>query len=161
MRTKSFKARKCQICSQPMRKHGRTTAGAQRWRCLPCGATYTFRRQEQTRQATFTVFIDYVLGKTAQNQIDGTSTERSTRRPYPRSRSRAATQPQPSATAPTWTPNARPSLPEAPSSRTAAAPVTTDSEHDHAAEGNGAQQRRQLRLFRVRPPGARDTPARP
>lgn len=65
-----------------MRKHGRTTAGAQRWRCLPCGATYTFRRQEQTRQATFTVFIDYVLGKTAQNQIDDTSTGRSTRRRF-------------------------------------------------------------------------------
>ena len=62
-----------------MRKHGRTTAGAQRWRCTDCQATYSFRREDQTQQATFAAFIDYVLGKNAQYEVDGTATGRSAR----------------------------------------------------------------------------------
>src|SRR5690625_382146 len=65
-----------------MRKHGRTAAGAQRWRCTDCAATYSFRREDQTQQATFTAFIDYVFGKRAQSEIDGTATGRSARRRF-------------------------------------------------------------------------------
>lgn len=65
-----------------MRKYGRTAAGAQRWRCSDCGASYSFRREDQTQQATFCAFIDYVLGKNAQHEVDGTNTGRSTRRRF-------------------------------------------------------------------------------
>ncbi|SEA71678.1 hypothetical protein SAMN02910418_02242, partial [Bowdeniella nasicola] len=54
-----------------MRKYGRSAAGAQRWRCNYCGATVCFRREDQTQQATFAAFIDYVLGKNAQYEVDG------------------------------------------------------------------------------------------
>lgn len=65
-----------------MAKHGCTAAGAQRWRCAECATTYTFRRQDLTEQATFAAFIDYVLGKDAQHEVDGTATGRSTRRHF-------------------------------------------------------------------------------
>ena len=65
-----------------MRKYGRTAAGAQRWRCTDCAATYSFRREDQTQQATFTAFLDYVLGKNAQYEIDATATGRSARRRF-------------------------------------------------------------------------------
>lgn len=45
-----------------------------------CSATYTFRRQDLTEQAIFTIFIDYVLGKNAQHEVDDTNTGRTTRR---------------------------------------------------------------------------------
>src|SRR5690625_4997941 len=82
MRKKSPRARKCQICALPMRKHGRSAAGAQRWRCTDCQATYSFRREDQTQQATFAAFIAYVLGKSAQYEIDGTATGRTLRRRF-------------------------------------------------------------------------------
>lgn len=62
-----------------MRKHGRTASGGQRWRCTDCAATYSFRRIDQTQQAIFTAFIDYVLGKNAQHDIDDTATGRTAR----------------------------------------------------------------------------------
>src|SRR5699024_342512 len=65
-----------------MRKYGRTAAGAQRWRCTDCAATYSFRREDPTQQATFTAFLDYVLGKNAQYEIDATATGRSARRRF-------------------------------------------------------------------------------
>lgn len=65
-----------------MRKYGRSAAGAQRWRCNYCGATVCFRREDQTQQATFAAFIDYVLGKNAQYEVDGTTTGRSARRRF-------------------------------------------------------------------------------
>jgi len=65
-----------------MRKHGRTAAGTQRWRCTECAATYSFRREDQTQQATFTAFIEYLLGKDSQGEVDGTATGRSTRRRF-------------------------------------------------------------------------------
>ena len=37
-----------------MRKNGRTAAGAQRWKCVPCAITYSFTRQDLTEQAKLT-----------------------------------------------------------------------------------------------------------
>lgn len=65
-----------------MRKSGRTAAGAQRWKCVPCAITYTFARTDQTRAATFDAFVDYVVGKRSQHEIDRTATGRSTRRRF-------------------------------------------------------------------------------
>lgn len=62
-----------------MRKNGRTPAGTQRWKRVPCAITYSFTRRDLTEQATFAAFIDYVLGKNAQHQVDGTATGRSAR----------------------------------------------------------------------------------
>ena len=62
-----------------MRKNGRTAAGAQRWKCVPCAITYSFTRQDLTEQSIFTAFIDYVLGKNAQHEVDGTATGRTLR----------------------------------------------------------------------------------
>src|SRR5690625_4277261 len=82
VRRKSPRARKCDICGQPMRKNGRTGAGAQRWKCIECAITHSFSRDDQTQQATFAAFIDYLLGKSAQYEVDNTSTGRSARRRF-------------------------------------------------------------------------------
>jgi len=65
-----------------MRKNGRTGAGAQRWKCIECAITYSFSRDDQSQQATFAAFIDYLLGKSAQYEVDNTSTGRSARRRF-------------------------------------------------------------------------------
>ena len=63
-----------------MRKHGKTSAGKQRWRCAACNLTSTFEREDITRNADFEVFLAYVLGKNSQAQVDGTATGRTFRR---------------------------------------------------------------------------------
>lgn len=65
-----------------MRKNGRNAAGTQRWKCTDCAMTQSFPRRDHTEQATFLAFIDYVLGKSTQGQLDGTTTGRSTRRRF-------------------------------------------------------------------------------
>ena len=62
-----------------MRKNGRTSAGAQRWKCTDCAITYSYTRPDLGEQATFAAFIDYLLGKGAQHEVDGTATGRTLR----------------------------------------------------------------------------------
>jgi hypothetical protein len=63
-----------------MRKNGRTAAGTQRWKCVECAITYSFTRQDQTDQATFAAFLDYLLGKRGQGELDNTISGRTWRR---------------------------------------------------------------------------------
>lgn len=65
-----------------MRKNGRSAAGSQRWKCIACAITYTFSRTDLQEQAIFAGFMDYVLGKNAQFEVDGTATGRSARRRF-------------------------------------------------------------------------------
>ena len=38
-----MKAVKCPYCGGPTKRNGRTSSGAQRWRCAACGASATVR----------------------------------------------------------------------------------------------------------------------
>ncbi|HLR55257.1 MAG TPA: IS1249 family transposase [Actinomycetales bacterium] len=82
MRNKSPRARGCAICNEPMRKNGRTAAGAQRWKCSLCSATFTFKRADLTKAAIMAAFVGYVLGKQTQNQVDPVASSRSIRRRF-------------------------------------------------------------------------------
>ena len=52
-----------------MIKSGKTAAGSQRWKCTWCHASSTAPRTDQSALATFTSFLNYVLGKLSQSEI--------------------------------------------------------------------------------------------
>lgn len=62
-----------------MRKNGRSQAGHQRWYCTTCHSSFSYWRDDQTRQATFVAFIGYLLGKTSQSELAKTPSGRTTR----------------------------------------------------------------------------------
>ena len=41
-----MKAVKCPYCGGPTKRNGRTSSGAQRWRCTACGASTTVRHDD-------------------------------------------------------------------------------------------------------------------
>src|SRR5690625_3545876 len=65
-----------------MRKNGRTAAGSQRWKCVDCAATFSFNRGDLTNAAIMSAFVDYLLGKNSQSQVDQTKTGCSLRRRF-------------------------------------------------------------------------------
>lgn len=80
MRTRSSRARKCPVCGLPSRKHGKTAARAQRWRCTDCELTFTAERPDITEEAQWRLFHSYIGGKTSQDGMEGTKSGRSLRR---------------------------------------------------------------------------------
>jgi len=48
----------CLLCGHRLVKNGRTSAGAQRWRCPDCGASSTRRRPDLTRRHQLDEFLD-------------------------------------------------------------------------------------------------------
>ena len=59
-------APKCPICNQDMKKHGKTSAGRQRWRCKKCSLTKTNKINSDAKQLE--EFLSWLLSK--QRQLD-------------------------------------------------------------------------------------------
>ncbi|MFC5338519.1 IS1249 family transposase [Leucobacter denitrificans] len=71
---------RCLLCETQLVKNGRTAAGTQRWKCPQCGASSSRKRDDVTRKAQLNQFLDWLLGKHRQSEIDGNQTGRSFRR---------------------------------------------------------------------------------
>lgn len=61
-----MKAVKCPYCGGPTKRNGRTSSGAQRWRCTACGASTTVRYDDTA--ARFDEFLS-VYVKQAMNKV--------------------------------------------------------------------------------------------
>lgn len=60
---------KCPCCGTAMRRNGRTTAGAQRWRCESCGASRTVSYDDSA--ARLEEFLAWLLSKARQADMPG------------------------------------------------------------------------------------------
>ncbi|MDM8301087.1 IS1249 family transposase [Collinsella tanakaei] len=60
---------KCPCCGAAMRRNGRTTAGAQRWRCESCGASGTVSYDDSA--ARLGEFLAWLLSKATQADMPG------------------------------------------------------------------------------------------
>ena len=64
-----MKAVKCPYCGGPTKRNGRTSSGAQRWRCTACGASTTVRYDDTA--ARFDEFLSWLLSKDTQLEMPG------------------------------------------------------------------------------------------
>lgn len=51
----------CELCGSPMKRNGKTKAGAQRWRCKSCGASRVHRIDSSAKQLK--AFLRWLMGK--------------------------------------------------------------------------------------------------
>lgn len=68
------------VCNIKLVKNGRNTAGNQRWKCPSCGASSIRKRTDRSKLFTLLRFLDWLLGKASQSDVDGTQSGRSFRR---------------------------------------------------------------------------------
>ena len=59
----------CPTCGSPMKRNGRTKAGAQRWRCRACGASSVHRHDSGAKELA--AFVSWLLSKGAQAEMPG------------------------------------------------------------------------------------------
>ena len=64
-----MKTKNCPSCGQPMKRNGKTSAGAQRWRCRSCGASATHGNDVSARELD--AFLAWLLGKGTQLEMPG------------------------------------------------------------------------------------------
>ena len=64
-----MKAVKCPYCGGPTKRNGRTSSGAQRWRCTACGASTTVRYDDTA--ARFDELLSWLLSKDTQLEMPG------------------------------------------------------------------------------------------
>ena len=64
-----MKAVKCACCGGSMKRNGKTSSGAQRWRCAACGASTTVRYDDAA--ARFDEFLSWLLSKGTQLEMPG------------------------------------------------------------------------------------------
>ena len=64
-----MKAVKCPYCGGPTKRNGRTSSGAQRWRCTACGASTTVRYDDTA--ARFDELLSRLLSKDTQLEMPG------------------------------------------------------------------------------------------
>ena len=64
-----MKAVKCPYCGGPTKRNGRTSSGAQRWRCAARGASTTVRYDDTA--ARFDEFLSWLLSKGTQLEMPG------------------------------------------------------------------------------------------
>lgn len=63
----------CIICHSPLKKNGKTPAGTQRWRCINCNASTSFKRPDTTERNILIGFINWILSKHSQTEHATTS----------------------------------------------------------------------------------------
>ena len=73
MHEKKHGFRYCKYCQNKLRKHGKTAAGTQRWRCLKCASSTTHTRRDLARVFEIERFISWMLGKLAQHELEHAS----------------------------------------------------------------------------------------
>ena len=59
----------CPTCGSPMKRNGRTKAGAQRWRCRACGASSVHRHDSEAKELA--AFVSWLLSKGTQIEMPG------------------------------------------------------------------------------------------
>ena len=64
-----MKAKKCPVCGLPMKRNGKTRAGAQRWRCGSCGASSVHRYDSEAKELE--AFLGWLLSKGGQASMPG------------------------------------------------------------------------------------------
>ena len=64
-----MKAVKCACCGGSMKRNGKTSSGAQRWRCAACGASTTVRYDDAA--ARLEEFLSWLLSKGTQLEMPG------------------------------------------------------------------------------------------
>ena len=64
-----MKAVKCACCGGSMKRNGKTSSGAQRWRCAACGASATVRYDDAA--ARLEEFLSWLLSKDTQLEMPG------------------------------------------------------------------------------------------
>ena len=57
----SVNSPKCSVCGATMKRNGKTSAGAQRWRCKQCGSSFTHRIDSTAKWLK--TFLKWLLGK--------------------------------------------------------------------------------------------------
>lgn len=62
-----MKAVKCACCGGSMKRNGKTSSGAQRWRCAACGASATVRYDDAA--ARLEEFLSWLLSKGTQLEM--------------------------------------------------------------------------------------------
>ena len=65
--------RYCLECKNKLQKWGKTSSGKQRWRCIICTSSSTKPRTDLSRVFVFERFIGWLLGKSSQDELDGSS----------------------------------------------------------------------------------------
>ena len=63
----------CPSCGNICIKHGRTTAGSQRWRCKKCLMTVTPKIDNTSKQLQ--IFLRWLFGKQSQKEMMGEHSE--------------------------------------------------------------------------------------
>ncbi len=58
---------KCGACGGPMKRNGKTSAGAQRWRCRSCGASMTHRIDSSAK--ALDAFLRWLFSKRGQGDF--------------------------------------------------------------------------------------------
>lgn len=72
--------RRCVICNNKLVKNGKTAAGTQRWKCVPCRFTTVRKREDLTQKFQLQQFLTWLTGKQSQQELDGPTQARSFRR---------------------------------------------------------------------------------
>lgn len=72
----------CALCSGPLKRNGKTSAGSIRWRCKDCGASTSASaaRSDVSRRHELNLFLGWLLGKASQAEVSGTGSARTLRR---------------------------------------------------------------------------------
>lgn len=70
----------CLVCGSKLVKNGRHPSGTQRWRCPACGSSSVRRRPDVTKREQLRRFVTWLVGKTTQAEVDGTTSGRTFRR---------------------------------------------------------------------------------
>lgn len=64
---------RCKTCKNKLQKRAKTAAGKQRWQCKFCLQSSTKPRLDLSRGFVFERFIDWLLGKASQNELEGST----------------------------------------------------------------------------------------
>ncbi|MBU0683520.1 MAG: transposase [Candidatus Omnitrophica bacterium] len=64
-----MKKKHCSICAKPMRRHGSTHKGTQRWRCVRCHHTAVRIRSDTYVRHLYTQFVRWITGTLSQTEI--------------------------------------------------------------------------------------------
>ena len=64
-----MKAKTCPSCGSQMKRNGKTSSGAQRWRCRSCGASDVHRYDSDAKDLRG--FLSWLLGKGTQCEMPG------------------------------------------------------------------------------------------
>lgn len=64
-----MKSKKCPICGCLMKRNGKTSSGAQRWRCKTCGSSTSHHIDKKAKDLM--TFVNWLLSKNAQTSMPG------------------------------------------------------------------------------------------